>query len=54
MWWWGEQQVPVIANTGTRVKPHLPWASKINLSQQRAPGNKQLASTSAFNRRQPS
>jgi len=47
-------KVPVIANTGTRVKPHLPWASKINLSQQRAPGNKQLASTSAFNRRQPS
>ena len=45
--------MPVIANTGNRVKAHLPWASKISYSQQRSGDSNQLASTGAFNRRMP-
>ena len=46
-------KVPVIANTGTRVKPHLPSMSKFDYSQKRRAGDRLTSSTRDFNRRMP-
>ena len=46
-------KVPVIANTGTRVKSHLPWSTGRDYSKFRGAAEKQLASTREFNRRMP-
>ena len=44
-------KVPVIANTGTRVKPHMPSHTRFDYSKKRAPNEAQLSSTRQFNSR---